>query len=260
MEGRMNIDLSGKVAIVTGSSLGIGRGVAVQMGRSGANVTVNCRSHLTEAEEVATEIRNAGSEALVFQGDASDRETIDQMVSATVEKFGRLDIVVSNAYYSKRQPFLELELEGARRTLDVTFWSAFHIAQAGAQQMAKQRDGGAILFISSVLADIPMVTSMPYCAAKAGINQMSAVISKELASQNIRSNAINPGWIDTPGERQFMSEEDIQREGKMLPLGRLGTPEDIGQAAAFLCSDAASYITGAVIQVDGGFWFKDEVH
>ena len=255
----MNIDLSGKVAIVTGSSHGIGRGIAAQMGRSGANVTVNCRSHLTDAEEVATEIRDAGSDALVCQGDASDRAVIDQMVETTVEEFGRLDIVVSNAYYSKRQPFLELDLEGARRTIDVTFWSAFHLAQAGAQQMAKQGDGGAILFISSVLAELPMSTSLTYCAAKAGINQMSAVIAKELASQNIRSNAINPGWIDTPGERQFMTEEDIQREGQKLPLGRLGTAEDIGKTAAFLCSDAASYITGAVVQVDGGYWFKVEL-
>lgn len=252
----MTIDLSGKVALITGASRGIGRGIALEMGRSGARVTINCRTHPDEAEAVATDIKNAGSDALVYPADVSDRNAVDQMVEATVKKFGRLDIVVSNAYYSKRQPFLDLELEGARKTLDVTFWGAFHIAQAGAQQMVKQKEGGAILFISSVLSEIPFKTSLPYNAAKAGINHMSATIANELTTHHIRSNVINPGWIDTPGERQYTSEEDMKTAGKQLPWGRLGTPEDIAKAATFLCSDAADYITGTVLAVDGGFWLK----
>lgn len=252
----MTIDLSNKVALITGASRGIGRGIAVQMGRSGANVTINCRTHPDEAEEVATEIRNAGSDALVYPADVSDREAVDAMVNTTVEKFGRLDIVVSNAYYSKREPFLDLELEGARRTLDVTFWGAFHIAQAGARQMAKQGDGGAILFISSVLSEIPMRTSLPYNSAKAGINQMSATIANELTDHRIRSNVITPGYIDTPGERQFATDEQIREAAASLPWKRLGTSEDIANAATFLCSDAADYITGTILSVDGGYWLK----
>jgi len=252
----MNINLDGKVALISGASRGIGRGIALRMGRSGAKVAVNYRTHPDEAEEVAKEIRDAGSDALVYGADVSDRDAVDAMVAATVEQFGRLDIVVSNAYYSKREPFLDLELEGARRTLDVTFWGAFHMAQAGARQMVKQGDGGAILFISSVLSNIPFPTSLPYNSAKAGINQMSATIANELTDQRIRANVITPGYIDTPGERQYATEEQIQEAATALPWKRLGTPEDIANAAAFLCSDAADYITGTVLSVDGGYWLK----
>ena len=252
----MNIKLDGKVALISGASRGIGRGIALRMGRSGAKVAVNYRTHPDEAEEVAAEICNAGSDALVYGADVSDRDAVDAMVSATIEQFGRLDIVVSNAYYSKREPFIDLELEGARRTLDVTFWGAFHVAQAGARQMVKQGEGGAILFISSVLSNIPCPTSLPYNAAKAGINQMSATIANELTDHRIRANVITPGYIDTPGERQYATEEQIREAATALPWKRLGTPEDIANAAAFLCSDAADYITGTVLSVDGGYWLK----
>jgi len=247
----MTIDLSDKVALISGASRGIGRGIALKMGRSGAKVTVNCRTHPDEAEEVAAEIRNAGSDALVYPADVSDRSAVDAMVNATIEKFGRLDIAVSNAYYSKREPFLNLGLEGARRTHDVTFWGAFHIAQAGARQMVKQGDGGAILFISSVLSEVPLGTSLDYNSAKAGINQMSATIANQLTDHRIRSNVINPGYIDTPGERQYATEEQMHEAATQLPWKRLGTPQDIANAATFLCSDAADYITGTVLTVDG---------
>ena len=252
----MNIKLDGKVALISGASRGIGRGIALRMGRSGARVVVNYRTHLDEAEEVVAEIRDAGSDALVYGADVSDRDAVDAMVAATVEQFGRLDIVVSNAYYSKREPFLDLELDGARRTLDVTFWGAFHMAQAGARQMVKQGEGGAILFISSVLSNIPFPTSLPYNSAKAGINQMSATIANELTDHRIRANVITPGYIDTPGERQYATEEQISEAATALPWKRLGTPDDIANAAAFLCSDAADYITGTVLSVDGGYWLK----
>lgn len=252
----MNINLDGKVALISGASRGIGRGIALRMGRSGAKVAVNYRTHPDEAEEVAAEIRDAGSDALVYGADVSDRDAVDAMVAATVEQFGRLDIVVSNAYYSKREPFLDLELDGARRTLDVTFWGAFHMAQAGARQMVKQGEGGAILFISSVLSNIPFPTSLPYNSAKAGINQMSATIANELTDHRIRANVITPGYIDTPGERQYATEEQISEAATALPWMRLGKPDDIANAAAFLCSDAADYITGTVLSVDGGYWLK----
>ncbi len=252
----MNINLDRKVALISGASRGIGRGIALRMGRSGAKVAVNYRTHPDEAEDVADEIRNAGSDAFVYGADVSDHDAVDAMVAATVEQFGRLDIVVSNAYYSKREPFLDLELDGARRTLDVTFWGAFHMAQAGARQMVKQGEGGAILFISSVLSNIPFPTSLPYNSAKAGINQMSATIANELTDHRIRANVITPGYIDTPGERQYATEEQIREAATALPWKRLGTPDDIANAAAFLCSDAADYITGTVLSVDGGYWLK----
>ncbi len=252
----MNINLDGKVALISGASRGIGRGVALQMGKSGAKVAVNYRAHGDEAEAVVDEIRRAGGDAFAYRADVSDRDAVDAMVDATVEQFGRLDIAVANAYYSKREPFLDLALEAAQRTVEVTFWGAFHIAQAGARQMVKQGDGGAILFISSVLAWIPLPTSLPYNAAKAGIDQMSATIANELTEHRIRSNVIAPGYTDTPGERQYATEAQLREAATALPWKRLGTAQDIANAATFLCSDAADYITGTVLSVDGGYWLK----
>ncbi len=247
------VDLNGKAAIVTGASRGIGRATAVTLARAGADVTVNYYTHGDEAEEVVEQIRESGRSGLAFQADVSDRQAVEAMVDATVGQFGKLDIVVSNAYYSKREPFLDLSREAMRRTLDVTLWGAFHVAQAGARRMVAQGTGGSICFISSVLAFIPVATSLPYNAAKAGINQMSATVANELTPHRIRSNVIEPGWIDTPGERQFATDEQIREGAKKVPWKRLGRPEEIAQMAAYLASDAADYITGSVFRVDGGF-------
>ena len=248
------IDLSGKAALVTGASRGIGRGCAVELARCGADVAVNYRSHPEEAEEVAAEVRSLGRRAETFGADVSDRGAVDAMVAGAAQALGRLDIVVANAYYSKRQPFLELDVDEARRTLDVTLWGAFHAAQAGARQMVAEGHGGHILFISSVLGFIPFPTSSAYNTAKAGVNHLASTIAGELAGHRIRVNVIEPGWTDTPGERQFSTEEELRAGGEALPWKRLGRPDEIGRAAAFLSSDAADYVTGATLRVDGGFW------
>ena len=159
------VDLDGKAAIVTGASRGIGRATAVTLARAGADVTVNYYTHGDEAEEVVEQIRESGRSGLAFQADVSDRQAVEAMVDATVGQFGKLDIVVSNAYYSKREPFLDLSREAMRRTLDVTLWGAFHVAQTGARRMVAQGTGGSICFISFVLAFIPVATSLPYNAA-----------------------------------------------------------------------------------------------
>ena len=250
------IDLNGKVALITGSSRGIGKGCAIEMARAGADVTVNYRSHADDAEEVAESVRSLGRRAIVFHADVSDRASVDDMVAATVDRFVHLDIVVCNAYYSKREPFLDMSVEGMKRTLDVSLFGAFHAAQAAARQLVAQGGGGSILFISSVHAFIPVTTALSYNTAKAGMNHMAATMARELTHHRIRVNVIEPGWIDTPGERQFATEEEIREGGTKLPWGRLGIIEDLGKAATFLSSDAADYITGAVLRVDGGFWLE----
>ena len=250
------IDLTGKVALITGASRGIGRGCAEQMARCGADVAINYRSHDDEADEVADVVRSLGHRASTFGADVSDRAAVDAMVEGATKELGRVDIVVANAYYSRRQPFLDLDVDDVRRTLDVTLIGAFHVAQAGARQMVQQGEGGSILFISSVLSFLPMPTSMPYNAAKAGMNQMAMTIAVEMAEHRIRVNVIQPGWTDTPGERQFSSEEQLREGAKRLPWKRLGTPEDLGKAAAFLASDDADYITGATLKVDGGMTLR----
>ena len=253
------IDLQGKVALVTGSSRGIGRGCVLELARAGADVVVNYRSHGGEAEEVAEKIRTLGRRALVVRADVSEREEVERMVATAVEELGSVDIAISNAYYSKRQPFLEMEVKGMERTLGVTLWGGFHVAQTAARQMVEQGEGGSILFISSVLSFIPMPTSTAYNTSKAGTNQMARTMANELATHRIRVNVIEPGWIDTPGERQFSTQEEIDEGGRDIPLGRVGRIEDIGRAATFLSSSAADYITGAVLRVDGGYSLRGYV-
>lgn len=182
----------------------------------------------------------------------SELQGVDDMVARTVETLGRLDITVANAYYSKRQAFLDLDEEGVRRTLDVTLLGAFFTAQAAARHMVEQGEGGALLFMSSILARSAYPTSLPYCAAKAGMNHMCRVIAREMAPHKIRANAIEPGYTDTPGERQFASDEQIEAAAQSLPWKRLATGRDIAHAATFLCSPNADYITGSVLTVDGG--------
>ena len=251
----MSAGLHGKVALISGASRGIGQGCAVEMARAGADVAINYYSHPEDAEETAEQVRDLGRKAIILQGDVSEREAVDSLIANTVEEFGRIDIAVCNSYYSNRQPFIEIDVAEMRRTHDVTFWGSFHMAQAAAQQMVTHGDGGAILFITSVLAFIPFATSAPYNSAKAAVEQMNQTIANELAEHRIRCNVIQPGWTDTPGERKYATEEALEEGAKTIPWGRLGTIEDMGRAAAFLCSDAADYITGATLRIDGGITY-----
>ena len=157
----MEIDLTGKVALITGSSRGIGRGCALEMARAGADITLNYRQDSEGAESVAEEVRAIGRDVLVAQADVADRKAVDQMVAETVGRFGHLDVVVCNAYYSKRLPFLELPVEEMKRSLDVTLWGTFHTAQVGARQMVAQGKGGSMVFISSLFAFVAYPTSLP---------------------------------------------------------------------------------------------------
>jgi glucose 1-dehydrogenase len=151
------IDLTGKVALITGSSRGIVRGCALEMAKVGANVVVNYRTHKEEAEEVAEAIRDLGQEALVVHADVADCPAVDRMVEATIERFGYVDIVVANAAFSIRKPFLEMPVEDMRRVLDVSLWGVFHVCQSAARDMVKRGKGGKIIIISSVHAFIDMI-------------------------------------------------------------------------------------------------------
>jgi glucose 1-dehydrogenase len=174
------------------------------------------------------------------------------MVEETVGQLGRIDVVVANAAFSVRKPFLELEEEEVKRVFGVSFWGVFHIAQFGARQMVAQGEGGSIVVISSVHARLPVKRSLPYNTCKAAINHMSRTLANELAQHRIRVNVIEPGLTDTPGERVYSNEEELAERGRGLPLGRIGTIEDIGSGVAYLVSDEASYVTGATLIIDGG--------
>lgn len=242
-----------RVALVTGSNRGIGRGCALALARDGADLVIHYRAHAGEAEEVATAVRALGREAVIVQGDAGDVADCERMVSEAVEAYGRLDILVANAAWSVRKPFLDLTREDWQRVIDVTLGGVFYTCQAACKQMVSQGEGGSVVAISSIHAVQAFKNSLPYNTAKAGLNHMIRSIANELAPHSIRANVVEPGWIETPGELRFSTKDQIDEAGKRLPLGRIGTIEDVGAAVAYLAGSTASYVTGAVLRVDGGF-------
>jgi glucose 1-dehydrogenase len=248
--------LSGKVALVTGAARGIGRGCALELARAGANVAVNDRLRTPQAEAVVADIQAMGRQAILVEGDVFERASCETVVARALQGLGRIDILVSNPAFSRRGDFLEYDPELFDKTLQGTLAGGFHMSQLVARHMVERGGRGKIVFISSVHARIPYVRAVAYNAAKSGLNHMAMTMAAELAPQRINVNVIEPGWIDTPGEHETFGSEAIAQTAPSLPWGRLGTPEDIGKAAVFLCSEDADYITGACLLVDGGFCLR----
>jgi glucose 1-dehydrogenase len=245
------VKLADQIALVTGASRGIGRATALALAAEGANVALTYRSHPEEAETVADEIRALGREALVIAGDVADEDQVQKAVDDVVDQFGRLDVAVSNAAAADRGLFHEIDMKLFRRTIDVTMYGAVHLLRSATNQLLSQGGGGSIVIISSPHARLAIPRSMPYNMAKAAIDQMALTAAIELAEHRIRVNIIHPGWIDTPGERKFASEEEIREAGAKLPWGRLGRSEEIGRGVVFLCDPASDYISGSTLAIDG---------
>jgi glucose 1-dehydrogenase len=248
--------LEGRVALVSGASRGIGLATAVALSQAGASVAFNYFDDRHEAPAAIDEIERAGRRAIMVQADVADLAAVERMVAQTVAAFGRLDIAVANAAYSDRALFYESEMAGFRRTIDVTMWGALNLARAAARQMIAQAGGGtpggSIVLVSSPHAYNAIPQSMAYNMAKGAVVQLARTAAIELAEHKIRVNLVTPGWIDTPGERKFASDETIARAGGKLPWKRLGRPEEIARAIVFLCDPASDYITGSSLLVDGG--------
>ncbi len=251
------MNVSGKTALVTGAGRGIGRGCALELARHGADVLINDRPGSPDLAAAAADIRQLGRTCHAVEADIFSRAGCEFLVRRCLELAPRIDILISNPAFSRRHTFLEYPAEDFERSIQGTLTSGFHMSQLVARHMVARGGGGRIVFISSVQAEMPFALCAPYCAAKAGLNHLTRVISVELAEYRINVNAIEPGWIDTPGEHLAFGAEMIAAEGKRLPWGRLGLPEDIGRAAVFLSSDAADYVTGTILPVDGGFRYKD---
>lgn len=259
--------LAGKLALVTGSGRGIGRGCALEIARQGANVVINDRPNSPDLEKTAEDIRAMGRMCTPIPADVFSRDGCEELVSRTIEAVTKIDILVSNPAASIRGDFLDYDPDDFDRVIGGALTSGFHMSQLVARHMIERGSiergsiergcGGKIVFISSVHASMSYARSVAYNAAKSGLNHMARTIAAELTGHRINVNVIEPGWIDTPGERQHFGDDVVQREGAKLPWGRLGKPEDIGKAATFLCSEDADYITGAVLRVDGGFVLKD---
>ena len=245
--------LDGKIAVVTGGASGIGAATSLELARQGADLAICDLSPRESAENVLTAIEALGRRALYFAADVSDRPAMERMITETVDRFGRLDILVNNAGKGIHKPLLDLSITDVETVWNVIVWGAFHCSQLAARQMVQQNGGGNIVMISSVHASRPFLNCSAYDGAKAAVNQMATTWAAELSKNQIRVNIIEPGWIDTPGERASCSVESLQQSGWKIPLGRLGEPVEIAKAVCFLVSDDAAYVTGACLRVDGGF-------
>jgi glucose 1-dehydrogenase len=241
--------LEGKVALVSGGGRGIGRGIAVELARAGADVGI---ADLDPLPEALSAVQATGRRGLALPGDVSDRPAVERMLAECTKTLGPLDIVVAAAVTSVRRTLLETDEQDLRRAVEVAIFGTFHLFQVAARQMVDRGTKGALLYVSSPHARLPFKGAMDYNTAKAGAHQLALSAANELMWHGIRVNVIEPGWTDTPGERAWYSDEVLAREGRKMPLGRLATPEDMGKAAVFLASEQAAYVCGAVLRVDGG--------
>lgn len=251
------INLQGQRIVVTGGGRGIGFGCALELARAGADLILNDRPGSGELASAAESVRQLGVDCRAIEADMFSRDGCERFLDEVLRQVGTVNGLVHAPAFSRRGDFLSYDPDLFDKTLQGTFSSGFHMSQLLARHLVEQQSGGRMLFISSVQAEMNFAGSFVYGAAKAALNHMTKTMAIELCPHRIAVNAIEPGWIDTPGERETFSTSTIEEEGPKLPWGRIGTPEDIGRAAAFLMSEAADYITGTILPVDGGFRLKD---
>ncbi|OAH53729.1 MULTISPECIES: 3-oxoacyl-[acyl-carrier-protein] reductase [Bacillaceae] len=244
----MNLD--GKIALVTGASRGIGKAIALELARLGADVVINYAGNEQKAKDVSEEIKAIGRRSFIIQCDISDSDAVQSMVKETVDQFGRLDILVNNAGITRDNLLMRMKEQEWDDVIDTNLKGVFLCTKAVTRQMMKQRSG-RIINISSVVGRIGNAGQANYTAAKAGVIGLTKASARELAARGITVNAIAPGFIATDMTDELPIEAKEQLIGQ-IPLGTLGEVEDIAAAAAFLASDGAKYITGQVIGVDGG--------
>jgi 3-oxoacyl-[acyl-carrier protein] reductase len=242
--------LENKVALVTGAGRGIGRAIAIALAEEGAEVIVNYNGSEERAKEVKQTIEENGGKASIYKCNVSDFEACETMIREIVKEHGHLDILVNNAGITKDGLIMKMKEEDFDRVLNVNLKGTFNTIRHSARQMLKQRSG-KIINISSVSGILGNVGQANYAASKAGVIGLTKTMARELGSRGITVNAIAPGFVDTE-MTEVLSEEIRENACKQIILGRFGKPEDIANAAVFLASDKADYITGQVISVDGG--------
>ncbi|MFH0864402.1 MAG: 3-oxoacyl-ACP reductase family protein [Candidatus Gottesmanbacteria bacterium] len=250
-------NLSGKVALVTGASRGIGRGISLALAQSGADVVVNYISSEPEAEKVTQEIKLLGRQSLTIRADVSQKKDVEFMIQQIIAKLGKIDILVNNAGILSYEPFLEMKEETWDKIISVNLKGQFLVAQAVANQIVKQGSGGKIINIASIASGqvgISFPSIAHYCASKGGVIAMTEAMALELGKHKINVNAIAPGAIDTDMAKvSLMDKQALQAMLMRIPKGRIGRPQDIGAMAVFLASDESDYCTGATFYVDGGW-------
>jgi NAD(P)-dependent dehydrogenase (short-subunit alcohol dehydrogenase family) len=246
--------LKGKTAIITGSARGIGKGIALVFAREGAHLVLNSRyADEKTVSDLLQEIREKGSNAIYFPGDVSDEKTVAQIVQNTLSKFGKIDILVNNAGIGGSKPVLDTPLELWDKIVKVDLTSVFLFSKRVIPEMIRQ-GGGKIVNISSCYANFGAKGVAAYCAAKAGVSNLTRQMAVDYSDKNININAIIVGYIETEMTRKKW-EDNVFRDGmlRIVPARRPGTPEDIGRAALFLSTEESNYICGHNLVVDGGW-------
>lgn len=242
--------LQGKSVLVTGASRGIGRAIALQLAKEGANVAVNFAGSEAKANQVVDEIKALGLQAFAIQGNVADPDDVQRMIKDTVDQFGSLDILVNNAGITRDNLLIRMKEDEWDDVINTNLKGVFLCTKAAARPMMKQRSG-RIINISSIVGVSGNPGQANYVAAKAGVIGLTKTSAKELAARGITVNAVAPGFITTDMTDKLT--EDIKAEMlKQIPLAKLGNPEDIAKTVVFLASDDSSYITGQTIHVDGG--------
>ena len=241
--------VSGRIAFVTGASQGIGRACALQLAKTGAVVALSARNE-EKLNAVAAEIHSAGGSAQCFPLDVGEEEQIKSGIKAAIAHFGKIDILVNNAGITHDQLLMRMKRADWDSVLNTNLTSAYLCTQQVISSMLKQR-WGRIINVSSVFGQMGQAGQVNYASSKAGLIGLTMAIAREVASRNITCNAVAPGFIDTP-MTSVLSDEFKQKALDVIPLGRIGTPEDVAHAVAFLASEEASYITGHVLNVNGG--------
>ncbi len=243
--------LEGKIAVVTGASRGIGRAIAEDLAANGAAVVVNYNSNAAAADEVVAGIEKGGGTAVAVQADVSDFAASQQLIKTALDTYGQIDILVNNAGTTRDTLLLIMKEAQWDTVLDTNLKSVFNCCKAAARPMVRRKQGGRIINISSVSGIVGQPGQANYAASKAGIIGFTKSLAKELGSRSITVNAVAPGFVLTD-LTAGLSEELVQKALEFIPLGRWGEPDEIANVVTFLASDKAAYITGEVIQVDGG--------
>jgi 3-oxoacyl-[acyl-carrier protein] reductase len=246
----MMTQLKDRIAIVTGASRGIGRAIALELGKRGATVVVNYKGSAAAADEVVGQIKADGSEAMAFQADVGDEEQANALIKAATDAYGKLDILVNNAGTTRDNVIMMMKAEDFDMVLDTNLRSAWLCSKAAVRTMMRKRYG-RIVNITSVSGVVGQAGQTNYSASKAGLIGLTKSLAREVASRGITVNAVAPGFVLTDLTKD-LPQELTAKLNELIPLGRWGNVEEIGYAVGFLVSDEASYITGQVLTVDGG--------